>query len=200
MFAKISYLINSRPLALQGTSSNSEQEEDMMRITPNQLLLGRSNIEVPVMSYSEENKYSARLSYVQDVSNTWLAKWIETVLPTLVPCKRWKEIRKNIKKDDIVLMKYPGNLEDDYRRAVVLEVYPDHKNLVRTVKVGFRKRDKREKPAAYWKKPLTEQIVPIQRLAILQSANDPPPSGGTEDQLLLDASGRRAHLKLTEIV
>ena len=59
-------------------------------------------------------------------------------------------------------MKYPGNLQDDYRRAKVIEVYPDHKNLVRTVKVGFRKRDKRDKPQEYWKKPLVEQIVPVQ--------------------------------------
>ena len=181
LFAKVSYSINSRPLALQDTSSNCQQEDDMMPITPNQLLLGRSNIEVPAMSFSADNKYSARLNYVQQVYNVWWSKWIDTVLPTLVPCKRWKEIRKNLKQDDIVLMKYSGNIEDDYRRARVLEVYPDYKNLIRTAKVGFRKRDKREKPEDYWKKPLTEQIVPVQRLAILQSRGEPLPIGGEDD-------------------
>ena len=66
------------------------------------------------------------------------------MLPTLVPCRRWKHIRKNLKVDDEVLMKYEGNMQDDYRLARVIEVYPDQKNLVRTVKVGFRKRDERE--------------------------------------------------------
>ena len=196
LFAKISYSVNSRPLALQDTSPNSQQDEDMMPLTPNQLLLGRSNIEVPSMSYNEDCKYSARLSYVQQVYNAWWSKWIDTVLPTLVPCKRWKDIRKNVKRGDIVLMKYPGNVEDDYRRARVLEVYPDYKNLVRTVKVGYRKRDKREKSKDYWKKRLTEQIVPVQRLAILQSAGEALPTGGVEDQLPLDATTRVACIKL----
>ena len=93
-------------------------------------------------------------------------------------------------------MKYPGNVQDDYRRAKVLEVYPDYKNLVRTAKVGFRKRDKREKAEEYWKKPLVEQIVPVQRLVILQSKGEPLPTGGEKDQLPLDVSARVAVLKV----
>ena len=62
-------------------------------------------------------------------------------------------------------------------------LYPDQKNLVRTGKVGYRKRDKRDKPEVYWKKPLTEQVVTVQRLAILQAAGEPLPTGGPEEQL-----------------
>ena len=80
-------------------------------------------------------------------------------------------------------MKYEGNLQDDYRLARVIEVYPDQKNLVRTAKVVFRKRDKREKPSDYWKKPLKEQVVAVQRLAVLQAAGEKPPPGGPEEQL-----------------
>ena len=60
LLAKISYAINSQPLALQNVLSGSQQEEDMMPLTPNQLLLGRSNIQVPNMTFDDENKYSAR--------------------------------------------------------------------------------------------------------------------------------------------
>ena len=63
-------------------------------------------------------------------------------------------------------------MRDDYRLARVVETYPDTKNLVRTVKVCYRKKDKREPVESYWKKRLTEEIVPIQRLAILYSADD----------------------------
>ena len=93
-------------------------------------------------------------------------------------------------------MKYEGNMQDEYRRARVLEVFPDHKNLVMTVKVGFRKRDKREKPEVYWKKPLSEQIVAVQRLAVLQAAGEPLPTGGPEDQLPADAVVRVALVKV----
>ena len=71
--------------------------------------------------------------------------------------------------------------------------------MVRTVKVGYRKRDKREKFSDYWKKPLMEQIVPVQRLAILQSAGEPLPTGGIEDQLPVDVSARVDLIKISEI-
>ena len=95
------------------------------------------------------------------------------------------------------MMKYSGNIRDDYRLAKVLEVYPDKKGLVRTVKVGFRRRDKREKPDAYWKKPLTEEIVAIQRLALLQVAGQPLPTGTGHDQLPGDVAVRAALINAT---
>ena len=166
-----------------------------MPITPNHLLLGRATIDVPDLDYDESNKFSARMSYVQQVFDVWWDKWIQDVLPTLVPCKRWKEAKKNVKVDDIVMMKYPGNMRDDYRLARVMETFPDDKGLVRTVKVSYRKRDKREPSDVYWKKAPISEIVPIQRLAILQAAGEPVPTGGEEDQLPLDADIRVALIK-----
>ena len=167
----------------------------MLPITPNQLLLGRSSIEVPDLEYDETNKFSARLSYVQQVHQSWWERWIQDVLPTLVPCKRWKEIKKNLKVDDIVLMKYDGNIKDDYRLAKVTEVFKDEKGLVRKVKVSFRRRDKRESRDVYWKKPLSSEIVAVQRLSLLQAAKEPIPDGSFTDQLPLDASGRLDSVK-----
>ena len=115
-----------------------------MPLTPNHLLLGRATIDVPDIEYDESSKFSSRLSYIQQVYEAWWRRWIQDVLPTLVPCKRWKEIRKNLKTNDIVMMKYDGNMKDDYRLAKVCEVFKDKKGLVRTVRVSFRKRDKRE--------------------------------------------------------
>ena len=62
--------------------------------------------------------------------------------------------------------------------------------------VGYRKRDRREKPEDHWEKPLTEQIVPVQRPAILQSRGDSLPTEGEEDQLPCDFSARVACMKL----
>ena len=44
---------------------------------------------------------------------------------------------------------------------------------VRTVKIGYRRRDKREGSDVYWKKPLVEEKVAVQRLAMLQAINEP---------------------------
>ena len=194
LLAKITFSINSRPLSIANTSPTSQQEDIMLPLTPNHLLLGKATIDTPDMEFSEDDKFSARLAYVQQVYEAWWRRWIQDVLPTLVPCKRWKHVQMNIKQGDIVMMKYAGQINDDYRLAKVIEVYPDKKGLVRTVKVGFRRRDKREKRDVYWKKPLSEEIVAVQRLALLQAVGDPQPTGGPQDHLPADAVARVAHI------
>ena len=147
LLARITYSINSRPLAIRNISPNSQQSDTLLPLTPNHLLLGRATIEVPELNYDEANKFSARLAYVQKVFSSWWNLWIRDVLPTLVPCKRWKNAQKNLKPDDIVMLQhYEGNLHDDYRIAKVVDTFKDKRGLVRTVRVAFRKRDRRETP------------------------------------------------------
>ena len=107
-----------------------------------------------------------------DVYNCWWQKWIRQVLPTLMPVKKWKHPRKNLEVGDVVMMYYPGNLKDDYRLAKVLKTHPDSQGLVRTVTIGYRKRDKREKVDSYKSKPLVEEQVAVQRLSLLVPVSD----------------------------
>ena len=93
------------------------------------------------------------------------------------------------------MMKYPGQLKDDYRIARIIEVYPDSKDRVRTVKVTYRRRDKREPKDAFWRKPLIQEVVAVQRLALLQAVREKPPTGGVEDEFGVDACGRIADVK-----
>ena len=60
------------------------------------------------------------------------------------------------------------------------------------MKVGFRRRDKREKTDVYWKRPLVEEVVAIQRLSLLQAVGEPLPTGADQDQLPADVSVRVA--------
>ena len=90
----------------------------------------------------------------------------------MMPIRKWKTTCRNLQPGDVVTMEYPGHFKDDYRLAKVEQVFPDKKGLVRTVEVSFRKRDKREKPDSYWKKPLTKELVAVQRLSLLVPAED----------------------------
>ena len=170
----------------------------MMPITPNHLLLGRATIEVPDMDYDPTSKFSARLAYVEQVYKAWWSKWIQDVLPTLVPCKRWKYIQRNVKVGDVVMMKYASSIKDEYRLARVLEVYPDDKGLVRTVKIGYRRKDKREGPNVYWKKPLVEEKVAVQRLAMLQAVNEPPVASSEEYAGIVASSKEYAGVEVSQ--
>ena len=55
---------------------------------------------------------------------------------------------------------------------------------------------------SYWKKPLSSEIVAVQRLCLLQAADEPMPDGTIADQLPLDATKRldlvKASLVLAE--
>ena len=65
---------------------------------------------------------------------------------------------------DLVLLKYPGQLKDDYTIAKVTEVHPSEDNLVRKVTVAYRKKSSRESPDVYRSKPLISEQVAVQRL------------------------------------
>ena len=181
LLARVEYSINCRPLALASTSNTSQQEETLQPLTPNQLLLGRNTAEVPSMEYDQYNKFSARIAYVQSVHKDWWDKWIVEVLPTLVPCRKWKSSKRNLKKGDVVMLNYKGNLVDDYRLALVTKVFPDEKGLVRTVQISFRKRNSREPANVYKSKPLASEKVGVQRLSLIQPVDEELYEGSPEN-------------------
>ena len=155
LLAKISHSINSRPIGLSSTSQDSQQEDFMSPVTPNQLLLGHTDDDAPPLDYDDDDRLTARLAYVSGVFEAWWRSWYQQVLPTLVPCKKWKSPVKNLEVGDIVFMYYPSSIKDDYRLAKVVETFADQKGLVRSVRVCYRKRDNREKVSEYKVKPLT---------------------------------------------
>ena len=167
LLAKISHSINSRPLGVKNISADSLQEDYLVPITPNHILIGRSDGEVPPLDYIEDSSTTARLAYVTELYNTWWDAWIQQVLPTLMPVRKWKKRSKNLSVGDVVMMYYEGNIKDDYRLAMVLQVHPDSKGLVRTVTIGYRRRNKKEKAEVYQKKPLVQEQVAVQRLCLL---------------------------------
>ena len=172
LLAKTSHSINSRPLGIGTVSADSQQEDILSPLTPNHLLIGRSDGEVPPLEYEDTGKHTARLAYVTGVYQAWWDAWIQQVLPSLMPIRKWRTRTKNLQVGDVVMLYYPGNLKDDYRLARVFAVHPDSKGLVRTVTIGYRKRNKKEKALVYQKKPLTMEQVGVQRLCLLVSVDE----------------------------
>ena len=167
LLARISFAINSRPIGLSSTSQDSQQDDFLMPITPNQLLLGTTSDDAPPMDYTDSDSLTARLAFVSEVYKTWWKYWYLQVLPTLVPCKKWKIEQRNLEVGDVVFMYYPSSLQDGYRLARVVDVFPDKHGLVRTVRVCYRKKDCRDSALPYKVKKLTEELVSVQRLSVL---------------------------------
>ena len=167
LLAKIAYAINSRPIGLSSISEDNQQVDFISPITPNQLLLGMSDETAPPMEYDESDNLTARLAYVSEVFRCWWKTWYLQVLPSLVPCRKWKKEQRNLQKGDIVFVYYPSSIQGDYRLAKIIDIFPDKKGLVRTVRIAYRKRDKRDKALSYKSKPLENEIVSVQRLSVL---------------------------------
>ena len=168
-------------------SGDSQQEEFFVPVTPNHLLLGHSGEDAPPLDYEDNSPVTARMAYVTQVFEAWWRLWVKQVLPTLIPARKWKKISRNIAVGDVCFMHYLGNFKDDYRMVKVVKTHPDKKNCVRTVTVAFRKKDKREPADVYWKKPLVEEKVAVQRLSILVSAKEQPQVKAADEQAKVDS-------------
>ena len=166
--AKISFAINSRPIGVGNVSHGSQQDDCLSCITPNQLLLGRSGENSPVLDYKEEDgRFVKRLAYVTTVYDAWWSRWIKLVLPTLVPIRRWRKAKQNLHEGDVVLIEFANPVKDEYRVGRILKTHPDTSGLVRTVTVVYRKKDIRDTVEQYRSKPLIQEDMAVQRLCLL---------------------------------
>ena len=155
LLARAAFSVNCRPLGLGDTSTSSQQDEDLLPLTPNQLLLGRTNAEVPDLEYSDCSRFDSRLNYIKAVHSEWWRRWIQDILPTLIPCRRWRTRRRNLQVGDIVMLVYSGNMVDDYRLAKVTRVFPDERKIVRTVEIQYR----RNKPKSPWEAAMSSNVL-----------------------------------------
>ena len=82
--------------------------------------------------------------------------------------KKWKTEHRSLCVGDIVLVLYEKKVgKGTYRLGRVTDVHPDIHGVVRTVTVGLRKTDKREKLLPYVPKPLVEIRLGVQRIAVI---------------------------------
>ena len=166
LLARISCSINSRPLGYSNASNSSQLEDIFMPLTPNHMLLGRSSPESPPLQYTHDDRFSKRLSYVAAVEQEWWSRWVKTVLPTMLPAKKWKKEQINSNVGDVVMLAFPGKIKDGYVLAKVTEVFKDSKGLVHKPRVKFRRKNVGEKPDVC-KSKMEEDVVAVQRLVLL---------------------------------
>ena len=94
--------------------------------------------------------------------------WIVQALPHLVPFKKWKHEHRSMVVGDGVLLLYEKKVDKGtYRLGRVLAVHPDSHGIVRTVTVGMKKTNKKEKSLPYVPRALEEIKLGVQRIAVI---------------------------------
>lgn len=124
-------IVNGRPI-----TTISDDHLDPEALTPNHLLLLRSNASLTVGEPDDKDIYSRkRWRQVQYLADVFWRRWSREYLPTLQLRQKWHEPVKNLEVGDIVVLvddKLPRNV---WQLGRVIEVYPGTDGLVRSVKV-----------------------------------------------------------------
>ena len=129
LFARISAVINERPLATTPEPGGT--------ICANNLLYGHNN-NVPHQSGLQQSSLTKRSSAVQENLQMWWNIYHSNFEKIASSITKWKTAEENIQVNDIVLLLDSPNKVGSYKTGKVVQVFPDNNGLVRKVKVEYK--------------------------------------------------------------
>ena len=104
VFAEVAALMNGHPL-----THVSVDPEDLEPLTPNHFLLLRPQPHLPP-SPAEKNREPSKKAWrhAQALIDQFWARWMQEYVPNLVEQRKWLTHRRNVRKNDIVLVIEPN--------------------------------------------------------------------------------------------
>ena len=134
----VTSVVNSRPVGARYGPRGFGDPDYLTPVTPNMLLTGRANTEIPIREYSLTSKPLARLEYIQELVAAWWQQYKDQNFSSFVPTQKWQEERRNMRIGDVVLIQYEDRSKPGtYRLGRVDSIKVNEDGLVRTVKVSY---------------------------------------------------------------
>ena len=167
-FKIVASVINSRPIYARYGPRGGDDPDYLSPLTPNMLLTGRANSEVPIRDYNLSDKPLVRVQYVEECLYEFWDQFMKQNFSSLVPRQKWHFESRNIQVGDIVLIQYAGKCRPaTYRLGRVELADPDKDGLVRTVDVSYSLLHDTSDRTSY--KGITKKMisVPVQRLVLI---------------------------------
>ena len=129
-FLEAANLMNQRPI---GRIPNDP--DDGCFLCPNDILLGRASTTVPQGPFRETKNPRHRVEFIRRIIDSFWKCWYRDVFPSLVPRKKWKMERKNVRVDDIVIVQDPNAIRGKWKTGRIVNVFPGKDGRKRNVKV-----------------------------------------------------------------
>merc|ERR1712120_68975 len=177
VLSRAANIVNDRPIGVRSLT-----EDELVPLTVNQLLLGRTSTVEPAQVEVDPEGYVAADQYLNELMSTWWKMWKQRALPHLLPYYRWEQARRhrNLRPGDVCMMLYESKVMGNYRLCRVTAAEPSEDGCTRTVTVGYLPR-KSLKQTVYRPVPLETKDVAIQRLVLLvpmeeQQSNEQTPA------------------------
>ena len=130
LMCEVEFIINSRPLTVI-----SSDVKDPYPLSPNQILTMKTSIVLPPPGKFQRNNVYMRRRWrrVQYLCNLFWSRWKWEYLPTLQERAKWNKVKRNLKVNDVVLVRDETAPRNVWPIGVVTRVEPDSKGLVRSV-------------------------------------------------------------------
>ena len=132
LLARVKNVINDHPIGVKGLT-----EDELVPLTVNQLLLGRTSSSPPPQDVNLEGNHRASRKYLEHLTQAWWKLWMQQGFPTLLPYSRYKDTKRhqNLQVDDVCLVKYETKVMATYRLCRVSKLFTSEEGVVRTVEV-----------------------------------------------------------------
>ena len=127
LVSQVEMILNSRPI----TQINSSVD-DPAPLTPNMLLLMRSNKAIPeAVGKETDNYHQRRWAQIHYLSDIFWHRWVKEYLPSLRARQKWLRETNPVKKGDLVLLQEPNCHRGLWPLALVIETIVSHDGIVR---------------------------------------------------------------------
>ena len=134
LMCEVESILNGRPI-----TTISSDPRDQEPLTPNHLLLLRSEPSMPPGLFRKEDLLSRRRwRQVQYLADIFWKRWTKEYLPLLQSRQKWLRPRRNLAVEDVVLVAVENSHRNSWPLGKVVEVFPDSKGLVRRAKVKVK--------------------------------------------------------------
>ena len=139
-------IVNSRPLTVDGINYPHALEP----LTPNHLIMMKSKVVLPPPGvFVKEDLYATkRRRRVQYLIEQFWGRWKKEYLLNITTRQKWHSTQRNLRANDIVIIKDDNLPRNHWRLGRVVETVQDSDGLVRRVKVqvGERKSQRKQDP------------------------------------------------------
>ena len=130
LMCEVESIIKSRPLTVI-----SSDVKDPYPLSPNQILTMKTSIVLPPPGKFQRNDVYMRRRWrrVQYLCNLFWSRWKREYLPTLQERAKWNKVKRNLKVDDVVLVRDENAPRNVWPMGVVTRGEPVSTGLVRSV-------------------------------------------------------------------
>ena len=118
LLSRAANIVNDRPIGVRSLT-----EDELLPLTVNQLLLGRTATVEPAQVEVEPEGYVAADQYLRELMSVWWKMWKQRALPHLLPYYKWEQAKRhrNLQPGDVCMLLYESKVmgATDYAESLL---------------------------------------------------------------------------------